>query len=64
MVDYSMLIQPMRDVAAGACQARVDLPNDEREKSSRFNIWAAAVAVQRMCVKEGLAGFAYTEGTS
>ena len=52
------------NTVTGMCQAIVDLRGNQRERSSWFDVWAAAVAVERMCVRKGVAGIAYTSSKS
>lgn len=51
-------------VGSRGCNATVDLLRDEPETSSWFDIWQAAVAVDKICVGRGYKGFSYVSGTS
>ena len=49
--------------ATGSCVSTVNfVEGGDIEKARWFDIWAAAVAVERMCVRKGNAGIAFGLG--
>lgn len=48
----------------GECTAIVDFVKGDTDRSSDFEFWAAAVAVNTICVANGKAGYAYNLGQS
>ncbi len=44
------------------CTARIDLEDEEDDTASYLDLWAGAVAVDRMCVNEGKAGMSFGLG--
>jgi len=44
------------------CTARIDLEDDKDDTASYLDLWAGAVAVDRMCVNEGKAGMSFGLG--
>lgn len=50
--------------AHDTCTALLTLDDHEDDKCSYWDIWAAAVAVDRLCVKKGMAGEAHGLGKS
>ena len=48
----------------GECTATVDFEKGDIDRSSHFEMWAAAVAVNTICVADGKAGAAFGLGES
>ena len=48
----------------GECTATVDFEKGDTDRSSHFELWAAAVAVDAICVARGKAGAAFGLGES
>lgn len=50
--------------APGTCTATIDFEEGDTDKSSWYEMWMAAVAVNEMCVTKGKAGAAFGLGKS
>lgn len=57
-------IDPLLESESGDCTSVVDLVDGDTDNSSWFEMWAAAVAVDEICVKHGKAGAAFGLGKS
>ena len=49
---------------SGKCTATVDFEKGDTDRSSFYELWAAAVAVNTICVANGKAGAAFRLGES
>lgn len=54
----------IRSAASGKCTAIFEFVTGDTDRSTWYEMWAAVVAINKLCVKKGKAGAAFSLGES
>ncbi len=62
-IPYQVLVSKSNgDIASRSCIAEVQLVETDKVKCSWYELWAGAVAVNKLCVEVGESGISYGHG--